>query len=99
MIPFEEALGETLRKLGLPEPALMLDLEREWPDVAGEPWLSKSTPLYVKGGVLVVEANDPGAVAFLRYGLAELEQRLKNRFGSESVSKVELRSPQRRPTR
>lgn len=96
MIPFEEALGATLRKLGLAEPALMIDLSREWPGLAGEPWSSKATPLYVRGGVLVVEAVDPGAVAFLRYGVADLQRRLTERFGSESVSSVEIRPPGRR---
>lgn len=99
MIPFEEALGETLRKLGIAEPALMLDLQTEWAELAGEPWVSKSTPLFVKGGVLVVEATDPGAVAFLRYGVAELEQRLRDRFGGDTLSRVEIRPPQRRRPR
>lgn len=96
MIPFEDALGETLRKLGLAEPALMLDLETEWSDLAGEPWNSRARPLFVRSGVLVVEASDPGAVAFLRYGVAELQRRLADRFGREVISGVEIRPPSRR---
>lgn len=96
MIPFEDALGETLRKMGLAEPALIMDLEAEWPELAGEPWSSKSRPLFVRSGVLVVEANDPGAVAFLRYGVSELQRRLGERFGAEVVSLVEVRPPRRR---
>lgn len=96
MIPFDEALGATLAKMGLAEPALMLDLSREWAGLAGEPWASKATPLYVKSRVLVVEANDPGSVAFLRYGVGELERRLGNRFGPEAFVSVEIRSPPRR---
>lgn len=96
MIPFEQALGATLRKLGLAEPALMLDLGREWGGLAGEPWITKATPLYVRAGVLVVEAADAGSVAFLRYGVGDLLRRLTERFGSEAITSVEIRPPQRR---
>jgi hypothetical protein len=96
MIPFDEALGATLHKLGLAEPALMLDLSREWAEVAGEPWASKATPLYVRSGILVVEGNDVGAVGFLRYGILELHRRLEERFGPQAITGVEVRPPRRR---
>ncbi len=96
MIPFEDALGQTLRRMGLAEPALMLDLESEWSDLAGEPWSAKARPLFVRSGVLVVEATDPGAVAFLRYGVGELQRRLGERFGEQAISGVEIRPPGRR---
>jgi len=96
VIPFDEALGATLRKLGLAEPALMLDLSREWGRLVGEPWSIKATPLYVRSGVLVVEARDPGSVAFLRYGVGDLQRRLTERFGPEAITSVEIRPPQRR---
>lgn len=96
MIPFEEALGQTLRRLGLAEPALMLDLESEWSGLVGEPWRSKARPLFVRSAVLVVEASDPGAVAFLRYGVGELQRRLADRFGEDAISRVEIRPPGRR---
>ena len=96
MIPFDEALAAAMDRMGLGEPALMLDLRREWPELAGEPWASKATPLYVKSGVLVVEAADPGAVAFLKYGVMELERRLAERFGGSAVQRVEVRPSPRR---
>ncbi|CAN5872474.1 hypothetical protein BH23ACT5_BH23ACT5_07000 [soil metagenome] len=96
MIPFDAALGDALRKLGLAEPAVMLELSRDWADLAGEPWASQARPLYVKGRVLVIEANVPSGVAFLRYGAAELERRLGDRFGPDTVSSVEIRPPSRR---
>jgi hypothetical protein len=96
VIPFEEALGRTLRNMGLAEPALMLDLGSEWSELAGEPWNSKARPLFVRSGVLVVEATDPGSVTFLRYGVAELQRRLGERFGEDIISRVEIRPPSRR---
>lgn len=96
MIPFGDALGATLRSLGLAEPALMLRIQEEWEELAGEPWTTKAVPLYLRQGVLVVEAKDRTAVAFLRYGLGELERRLGARFGPEIVQSVEIRPPGRR---
>ncbi len=99
MIPFDEALAATFAKLGLSEPGLMLELDREWAELAGEPWTSKATPLYVRAGVLVVQGNDAGSVGFLRFGVTELERRLAARFGKEVISRVEVRPPPRRLSR
>lgn len=99
MIPFEEALEATLHKLGLGEPALMLEISREWDAVAGQAWAGKSRPLYLQRGVLVVEVLDRSGLAFFRYGVTELERRLAERFGPELVREVELRPPSRNPGR
>ncbi len=97
MIPLDAALGDALRKLGLAEPAVMLELNRDWDALAGEPWASQARPLYVKSGVLVVEAAVASGVAFLRYGVGELERRLAERFGRETISSIEIRPRSRRP--
>lgn len=97
MIPFEEALAATLHKLGLGEPAVMLEIRREWEEMAGPTWATKAVPLYLQRGVLVVEAVDRSGLSFLRYGVAELEARLVERFGSEVVRQVDLRPPPRVP--
>jgi len=93
MIPFDEAVEATLRGLGLAEPLLMMDLTREWAQVAGEPWATRARPLYLRHRVLVVEAGDRGGVAFLRYGVAELQRRLTVRFGPDAVQQVEVKPP------
>lgn len=95
MIPFDEALTATLHKMGLAEPSLMADITREWGQLAGEPWASKATPLYLQSGVLVVGAKDQGGVSFLRYGVSELTRKLAERFGSDRVKGVEVRPPDR----
>lgn len=95
MIPFEEALQATLNKLGLGEPAVMLEIRREWEEMAGPTWATKAEPLYLQRGVLVVEATERSGLSFLRYGVAELERRLAERFGSEVVGQVDLRPPSR----
>lgn len=93
MIPFDDAMGELLDSLGLAEPRLMQAITAEWDEIAGPAWIGKARPLYLKAGTLVVEAVQPGAVGFLKYGLSELESNLADRFGGEVVSKVEIRAP------
>jgi hypothetical protein len=99
LIPLEEALGATLRKLGLAEPAVMLQITGEWGQVAGEPWASRAVPLYLRSGVLVVETLDRGGAAFLRYGVTDLERRLTARYGGDTIRSVEVRPPSSRPMR
>lgn len=94
MIPLEEALENALKKMGLVEPSLMLEIVETWEEMAGEPWISKARPLYLRQGTLVVEALEKSAVGFLRYGISDLERRLGERFGSV-VQKVEIRAPAR----
>lgn len=96
MIPFEEALEATLEKLGLGEPAAMLEISRDWASIAGGPWADQTRPLYLQGQVLVVETADRAQLAFLRYAVSDLETRLVERFGPETVHRVELRPPRRR---
>lgn len=93
MIPFGDALEGLLDKLGLAEPRLMQTITSEWAELAGEPWLSRSKPVYVKDGALVVEAFEPSSVAFLKYGVSSLESRLSERFGTDVISRVDVRVP------
>ncbi|MFP3915641.1 MAG: DciA family protein [Actinomycetota bacterium] len=90
MIPFEEALASALNQLGLGEPAVMLEVRREWESVAGAPWVGKAHPSHLQRGVLVVEVSERAHLPLLRYAVADLERRLRDRFGSESVQGVEL---------
>lgn len=99
MIPFEKALEATLNKLGLGEPVVMLEIQREWEDIAGPTWATKAIPLYLQRGTLVVEAVDRTGLSFLRYGVSELEARLSERFGADVVHQVDLRAPGRTPRR
>lgn len=96
LIPFGQALEAALAKLGLGEPATMLEIQRKWGEVAGPTWAERAVPVYLQRGVLVVEAVDRTGLSFLKYGVSELEGRLAERFGPEVVSRVDLRPPSRR---
>lgn len=94
--PLESSLDAMFRRLGLPDPLRLSRLMDEWDEIAGEPWRGRSRPVTVEGRVLVVEANTPSTVAFLRYGETALLEAIRAHFGDGFVDRVEVRPPSRR---
>lgn len=81
--------------MGLPDPGLMASLSEEWDQLAGHPWAGRSRPLVVQGQTLVVEADSPSLVAFLRYAEKALVEAITTRFGEGVIHSVEVRPPAR----
>ena len=92
----ESSLDDMFRRLGLPAPDLLVRLNRDWGDIAGEPWAGRSAPLVIRDGTLVVEASSPSMVAFLRYGQVDLINRIVEQIGPGIVREIEVRPPTRR---
>ncbi len=88
-----QALREVLAALGLPDLETHLRIEEEWEELAGPPWSEHSRPLYLRRGELVVEATSPMAMSLLKFGVASLERRLRERLGEGVVERVVLRRP------
>lgn len=93
MSSFASSMMEMFRRLGLPDPLLVGKIKESWDDVAPNPWKGRSSPVTVQGKTLIVEANSPSMVAFLRYSSADLVKALTDRFGEGVVDSVEVRSP------
>jgi len=93
--PFAESVNEVFARLGLPDPVIMAKITTEWETLAGNPWVGRSRPLFVRGTTLVVEASAPSMVAFLRYGESTLVENLENRFGRGVIDAVEVLAPGR----
>lgn len=92
---FSDSVDEMFARLGLPDPMMMATLSTEWDRLAGPPWSGRSTPLYMRGSTLVVAASSASMVAFLRYGEADLLDKLSARFGPDKVKSVEIQPPGR----
>lgn len=88
-------LGPTLARLGIDDLPMMLALIDEWEQLAGPAWAARGTPLIVRRGTLVVEAESAAAVRLLRYGEQDLLQSLQARFGPNSVTAIEVVPPRR----
>ncbi len=93
--PISDSVDAMFRRLGLSDPVVMAKLSAEWAELAGSPWAGRSTPLFIQGTTLVVEADSASMVAFLRYGEAKLLTALETRFGPGVVVAVEVRAPRR----
>ncbi len=93
--PFSESLNDVFTRLGLPDPVLMAQVNGEWEALAGQPWVGRSKPMFVRGRTLVIEASAPSMVAFLRYGEASLLETLRNRFGEGVIDSIEVLPPGR----
>lgn len=93
--PIGTSLGATLEGLGVASLDVLVTLFDEWDRVAGEPWAGKSTPLILRRGELIVEAESGPAVGLLRYAVGELLRRLDDRLGPGIVESVRVRAAPR----
>ena len=93
--PFSDSLNDVFARMGLPDPVLMSKVNEEWETLAGNPWVGRSRPMFVRGKTLVVEASAPSMVAFLRYGESTLLKTLKDRFGESVINSIEVLPPGR----
>ncbi|MEA1902790.1 MAG: DUF721 domain-containing protein [Actinomycetota bacterium] len=93
--PFSESIDDVFSRLGLPDPVLMSHISEEWEILAGQPWVGRSKPLYVRGKTLVIEASSPSMIAFLKYGEASLLEALRNRFRPGEIEAIEVVPPGR----
>lgn len=92
--PLRDTLDRVLAAIGAPRLDVWMALQERWAEIAGPPWDTHARPLALTGGVLVVEANSPGAVSLLRYGVAGLVERLGAALPGV-VGEVTVRPPPR----
>ena len=93
---FGASLEAMFRKMGMSDPMALSRLASGWDELAGTPWSGRSKPLFIQGKTLVVEAESPSMVAFLRYGSADLVTALGRALGEGVIDKIEVRAPSRR---
>ncbi len=72
-----EVLDQLLSRLGVARPLDVAVLVDSWADLAGEPWASRSRPVGLDDGELVVEVVDATAASLLKYQSSELVRRLE----------------------
>lgn len=84
-------LDDMLRRLGVPQAPDLNRLVAEWPELAGEPWGSRSRPAGFDGGELVVDVPDGAVATLLRYQTGALLSRLQERLGAGLVDQIRVR--------
>jgi hypothetical protein len=80
-----------LRDLGMPEMFDVAAMVDNWPEVAGEPFGSMSTPDSFGSGVLTLVVADGVAASLLKYQVGDLIGRLDARFGEGVVTSVRIK--------
>ncbi len=88
-------MKEVLANLGLPSPSITVSLQENWSEVAGEPWVGQTRPLFIRDKELVVEAISAALVGMLRYGVGDLLRRLDEHLGEGMVESVRVVGPGR----
>lgn len=86
-------VARMLRRLGMGEVRVLLELQEDWDDIAGRPWAGASRPMGITGGELVVEALDSGSVSLLRYATEALVAAVGERVGSGHVDRIRVVPP------
>ena len=94
--PIGELLRTLMERYRLADPDTWSRLSANWDRVAGQPWSGRTTPLSLKAGELVVEAESAAAVSMLRYGIVSLMEKLAAEYGEGVVSSVRVIPPPRR---
>jgi len=89
--PIGAGLEKMLRDLGMPETIDFAALVDDWPETAGEPFGSMSTPVSFGDGVLTLVTEDGVAASLLKYRVGDLIGRLAKRFGDGVVTSVRIR--------
>lgn len=86
-----EGLDVILRRIGLPEIPDLGRLADNWESLAGEPFGTRSRPVGLSGGTLVLEVADGASATLLRYQTGALLQRLETRFGAPIATDIRFR--------
>lgn len=93
--PLGELVRTLIERYRLADPDTWSRLQREWSELAGEPWSTRSTPRSLQDGKLVVEATTAASVGVLRYGTTSLVARLAEELGDGVVTQADVVPPRR----
>ena len=93
--PIDELLDRVVRGMGAPgRDAVELVFSR-WDDVVGGVLASRTRPVAVRDGELVLEADDPAVVSHVRWLESQLVERLDELLGAGRVTSVRVRVARR----
>lgn len=89
--PIADLLADVMAALGVARPMEVSQLMVAWEELAGEPWGSRSVPIALQEGELLVEVDDGGTASLLRFQSSDLIRRLQQELGHGLVVTVRIR--------
>ncbi len=90
--PISDAVESLLKGLGMADPDTSSRLIREWVMISGDPWNTRSRPIRLRNGELVVEVATAAELSLLRYRTGELLAQLDQHLGEGLVEVVRLKT-------
>ncbi len=88
--PIGGGLDRLLRRLGMPVVPDLARLVEEWADLAGEPWASRSEPVGLRDGKLVVAVGDGADATLFKYQADMLLERLEQGLEGRLIESVRI---------
>lgn len=89
--PLSDLLGPMLERLGMSRPDVLNRIVSDWAEVACEPWVSRSKPLTLSRGELIVAVASGTDASLLRYRTGELLAALDRSLGGSMVETVRIK--------
>jgi predicted nucleic acid-binding Zn ribbon protein len=89
--PLGDGLGRFLRLLGAPPVHTVATLNDRWPEVVGPLMASRSRPVEVRNGVLVIACEDPSWASQLGWMDQQVKQRCAQLFDGLAVTRIRVR--------
>lgn len=90
--PISNAVESLLKGLGMTDPDASSRLVREWAAISGEPWDTRSRPVRLRNGELVLEVATAAELSLLRYRTGELLAQLDQHLGEGLVEVIRLKA-------
>jgi hypothetical protein len=89
--PVGEALDRVLRGLGAPEASGVHLVFDRWEEVVGASMATRTRPLRLEGGRLVLAVDEPAVATHVRFLEPQLLARLAELLGPDRVTAIDLR--------
>jgi len=86
-----DLLGPILERVGTGAGMKAARLIEEWPQVGGDLWNSRSIPIGIRSGILLVEVPTGAEASLLKFDIPALIGRIAGRFGADLVTGVRFR--------
>lgn len=84
-------LGAVARRLGSPPPPVLSVVFARWAEVVGPALATRSRPVAVRDGALVVAVAEPGWATELRFLAPEILRRAAELAGQPVAERIEVR--------
>ena len=89
--PVGASLDGVARRLGAPRASVLGTVFAQWEEIVGPSVAAHAQPKSLRGGVLVVGADQPGWAAQLRFLAPDLLRRLAAVAGDDAVERIEIK--------